>query len=58
MMNAEAVPWLVKVKEVGIDRPLAKVKAMFDPLVVVMEFPELYACCKVTFNALDEQMDS
>ena len=42
-MNAEAVPWFVRVKDVGIDKPLAKVKAIFDPLVVVMVLPPLYA---------------
>ena len=46
MMNAEAVPWLVKVKEVGMERPLAKVKAMFRPFVVVMVLPALYTACR------------
>jgi hypothetical protein len=43
MINAGAVPALVKVNEVGVPNPLAKVKAMLDPLVVVMVLPPLYA---------------
>ena len=43
MMNAGAVPALVKVNEVGVANPLAKVKAIFEPLVVVMVLPPLYA---------------
>jgi len=31
-----------------MERPLAKVKAMFDPLVVVMVLPLLYEVCKLT----------
>ena len=41
MINAGAVPALVKVNEVGVPNPLAKVKAMLDPLVVVMVLPLL-----------------
>ena len=52
MMNAGAVPALVKVNEVGVPNPLAKVKAMFEPLVVVMVLPALYADCKLK---LDEE---
>ena len=58
MIKPGADPALVRTNEVGVTNPLAKVKAMFEPVVVVIVFPELYACCKVTFNALDEQMDS
>ena len=43
MMKAGAVPALVKVKDVGVARLPAKVKAMFDPLVVVIVLPPLYA---------------
>ena len=50
--NAGAVPALVKVNEVGVANPLAKVKAIFEPLVVVMVLPALYADCKLK---LDEE---
>jgi hypothetical protein len=52
MMKAGAVPALVKVKEVGVANPPVKVNAMFDPLVVVMVLPALYADCKLK---LDEE---
>ena len=45
MMNAGAAPALVKVNEVGVPNEPAKVKAMFEPLVVVMVLPPLYADC-------------
>jgi hypothetical protein len=43
MINAGAVPALVRVNEVEVESPDAKVKAMLDPLVVVMVLPPLYA---------------
>jgi hypothetical protein len=46
MINAGAVPALVKVNEVGVVNPLARVKAMLEPLVVVIELPPLYAACR------------
>ena len=47
MTNAGAVPALVRVNEVGVASPDANVKAMFEPLVVVMVLPPLYAVCKL-----------
>ena len=46
MMNAGAAPALVNVKEVGVPNPLAKVKAMFRPVVVVIVLPALYTACR------------
>jgi hypothetical protein len=52
MINDSAELWLVKVKEVGVARPDARVKAMLLPEVVVIELPPLYADCKVIDEAL------
>ena len=43
MTKALAVPALVKLKEVEVPRPEAKVKSIFRPVVVVMVLPPLYA---------------
>jgi len=47
-----ALPLFAIVNEVGVDKPDAKVKPMLRPSVVRIVFPESYACCRVTFNAL------
>lgn len=52
MINDAAELWLVRVKEVGVASPDARVKAMLLPEVVVMELPPLYADCKV----IDEEL--
>ena len=52
MSNASAAPLLVKVNEVGVARPEAKVKVMFLPVVVVMVLPLLYAACRLCDAAL------
>src|SRR6266704_2586002 len=39
MTNAGAEPALVKLKDVGVVNPLASVKSILRPLVVVMVFP-------------------
>jgi len=46
MRKAEAVPALVKVKDVGVASPEASVKAIFLPVVVEIVLPWLYASCK------------
>jgi len=46
--KASFVLLLVRVKEVGVARPDARVKAILLPLVVVIVLPPLYAVCKVT----------
>jgi len=50
--NASAAPLLVKVKEVGVTSPEARVKAMLLPVVVVMLLPLLYAACRLWEVAL------
>ena len=45
--NASAAPLLVKVKEVGVASPDARVKAMLLPVVVVMLLPLLYEFCRL-----------
>ena len=47
MTNAGADPWLVRVKEVEVESPPARVKAMFVPFDVVIVLPPLYAVCRV-----------
>src|SRR5476651_2440275 len=51
IIKAGAVPALVNAKEVAVPLLLDssyKVTAKFLPVVVVIAFPESYACCKVT----------
>jgi len=52
MINDSAELWLVRVKEVGVASPDARVKEMLLPEVVVIELPPLYADCKVIDEAL------
>jgi len=47
IISALAVPALVRVKDVGVDRPEAKVNPIFRASVVVIVLPPLYADCKV-----------
>jgi len=47
MIRALAVPALVRLNEVEVPKPEARVKAMSRPVVVVIVFPPLYADCKV-----------
>jgi len=64
IIKALAVPALVKLKEVEVPKPEAKVKSMFLPVVVVMVLPPVYADCKVMEEAeqytrlLDESKQS
>lgn len=58
IMNAGAVPALVRVNEVEVAKLLPKVKAIFRALVVVMVLPESYACCKVTPDAFGAQTEN
>ena len=50
-----AFPLLVRVNEVGVVNPEASVKAIFRPSVVVIVFPDAYACCMVTESGFAPQ---
>ena len=53
-----ASPLFVRLNEVGVVKPEARVKSIFLPSVVVMVLPALYACCRVTLRAFEEQTEN